>query len=109
MLKLDHTPLWFSIAIFDDNLFEVPLEKKWNHVEVYEGVLQTSLVIEHARSSLRPFSHHVEAKAYAWSSSSSHHKVRWFLSMVGLGEGWFGTREEIKGTNNMDVDLNIYY
>jgi len=56
-------------------------------VEVYEGVLQTSLVIEHARSSLRPFSHHVEAKAYAWSSSSSHHKVRWFLSMVGLGEG----------------------
>ncbi|CAJ1952283.1 unnamed protein product [Sphenostylis stenocarpa] len=46
MLKLDHTYLFdLQVLSFDNNMFEVPLEKEWMHVEVtYEGVLETSLV-----------------------------------------------------------------
>lgn len=46
MLKLDHTYLFYlQVLHFDNNLFEVPLEKEWNRVEVtYAGVLENSII-----------------------------------------------------------------
>ncbi|XP_014617687.1 TMV resistance protein N isoform X2 [Glycine max] len=46
MLELDHTYLFdlSKVCIIDD-MFEVALEKEWNHVEVtYVGLIETSLV-----------------------------------------------------------------
>ncbi|XP_028181704.1 disease resistance protein RML1A-like isoform X2 [Glycine soja] len=46
MLELDHTYLFdLSWVCIIDDMFEVALEKEWNHVEVtYVGLIETSLV-----------------------------------------------------------------